>query len=206
MEPEWLKLARSLQAVAQNGLDLSKGVYDRERYLDVQRIAARMLELGSDTAIEPILDLISQQTGYTTPKVDVRAVVVRAERILLVREKSDQRWALPGGWCEVNHSPARNAEKETREEAGLSVRATRLLAVYDRSCHDHPPYPFHVYKLFIHCVLDNDSEPAPGLETMDAGFFAETELPPLSSGRVNQTQIHRMFEMLRHPERPAEFD
>ena len=205
MEPEWLKLARSLQAIAQNGLEYSDGVYDKERYIDVQNIALRMMELGSDTKIERIEELFQKQTGYATPKVDVRAVIMRDEQVLLVQEKTDQCWALPGGWADVNLSAGNNAAKETQEEAGLSVRAERLLAVYDRSQHHHPPFPFHVYKFFIHCVIVS-GEPTVGLETMDVGFFPLSKLPPLSTGRVNETQIHRMAEILRHPEWPTEFD
>jgi len=205
MEPEWLKLARSLQAIAQNGLEYSDGVYDKERYKDVRNIALRMMELGSDTRIECIQNLFAKQTGYATPKVDVRAVILREEQVLLVQEKTDQRWALPGGWADVNLSAGQNAEKETEEEAALEVRAERLLAVYDRSQHHHPPFPFHVYKFFIHCVVVS-GEPSPGLETMGAEFFSLSSLPPLSTGRVNEMQVHRMVEILQHPDWPTEFD
>ena len=205
MEPEWLKLARTLQAVAQNGLEYAEGEYDKERYQDVRNVALRMLELGSDTKIERISGLFSEQAGYATPKVDVRAVVVRDGEVLLVREKTDRRWAMPGGWCDVNLSAKQNAEKETLEEASMVVRAERLLAVHDRSLHHHPPFPFHVYKFFIQCAIVS-GEPAPGSETLAAEFFKPDDLPPLSTGRVTEAQVHRMLDIHDHREWPTEFD
>jgi ADP-ribose pyrophosphatase YjhB (NUDIX family) len=192
--PFWLETAKRIQALAQAGLAYTTNEYDRERYEELQRIGFAMLQEYSDTPVEKIQQLFAGETGYPTPKVDIRAVVIRANTILMVQEKSDRRWALPGGWADIGYSPKEIAVKEVKEEAGLSVRPVRLLAVYDKMKHDHPPSPFHVYKIFILCEDDGDS-PEPGMETIDAGFFPADQLPPLSVERNTEKQILTMFDL-----------
>ena len=204
-EPQWLALTRNLQAIAQNGLAFAEDPYDRERYRELRVIASRLMAIGASEEVEPIIELFSRDTGYTTPKVDVRGVVLRDERVLLVEERSDGHWALPGGWADPGLTPSACIEKEIREEAGLAAKVLRLLAVHDRGSHEHPPGPFSVYKLFFHCGT-NTAEPTPGLETTAARFFALDKLPALSTGRVTKTQIEKMVAAARHPEWPAAFD
>ena len=204
-EPEWLVLTRNLQAIAQNGLAFTEGAFDRVRYEELRVIASRLMALASGADEQQIIDLFSQQQGYTTPKVDVRGVVLRGERILLVQERSDRCWSLPGGWADPGLTPSACIEKEISEEAGLIAKALRLLAVYDRGSHDHPPYPFSVYKLFFHCEVEN-LEPTAGLETAAAGFFSLQDLPVLSTGRVTSAQIEQMVEAVRNPACPVAFD
>jgi ADP-ribose pyrophosphatase YjhB (NUDIX family) len=152
--------------------------------------------------------MFTQQTGYATPKVDVRGAVFRDGQILLVRETADgNRWTLPGGWADVNESPAEAVVKEVREEAGLEVRASKLSAVWDRSRHAHKPiYPFHIWKLFFLCeVIGGELQNGP--ETSEVAFFAEHDLPiDLSTSRVLPLQLKRMFEHMRQPNLPTDFD
>jgi ADP-ribose pyrophosphatase YjhB (NUDIX family) len=212
--PQWLAWARELQAIAQNGLHFTKDGYDRERFEAVREIAAQMMAAGSEAPVEAIVGLFGKQAGYATPKVDVRGVVFRDEQILLVRESEDNLWTLPGGWCDPNESPSESVTREIVEEAGFHTQAVKLLAVFDRAKHNHLPlHPFHVYKLFIRCEIEqhaaaHEYEPAlkPNLETLESAFFAEDQIPELSIGRVTMAQIARMFQHLRHPEWPADFD
>jgi ADP-ribose pyrophosphatase YjhB (NUDIX family) len=141
------------------------------------------------------------------PRGPVRGVVFNADdAILLVQEREDGRWTLPGGWADVQTSPAENVVKEIEEESGYRTRATKLLAVYDRSRHPHvPPFPHHVYKLFFLCELV-DGAPRGSIETSDVGFFRESELPELSLSRVLPSQLYRFFEHRRNPDLPADFD
>lgn len=204
-DPRWLEWARRVAAIAQNGLTYTEGPFDRERYLELRRIAAEMMGAYSDTPPERVLDLFTHQTGYATPKVDVRGVVFHQGRILLVQEKEDGCWTLPGGWADAGETPAEAVTKEIREESGYLVRPVKLLAVYDRDRHGAPPLPWAVYKLFIACELTG-GEAAHSIETSGVGFFAEDEIPPLSLGRVMPAQIRRMFEHLRDPHLPTDFD
>jgi ADP-ribose pyrophosphatase YjhB (NUDIX family) len=205
MTPAWLPHIRRLQAIAQTGLAYSRDPFDLERYAALREVAALLLadlSTGDPAAVESFFD---GDTGYATPKVDVRAVVFDGGSVLMVRERSDGLWTLPGGWADVGASPGEVAEREVLEEAGLTVRASRLLAVYDRDRHGHPPMPHHVYKMFIRCEVTGGSL-QPGTETSDASFFPESELPPLSVARVTAVQVRRMFEHHRDPALPADFD
>jgi ADP-ribose pyrophosphatase YjhB (NUDIX family) len=205
MEPKWLDWARRLQAIAQSGLAYSPGQYDLERYEALREIAAEIMADGSGGAVEAIRDLFAGQAGHATPKVDVRGAVFRDGRILLVQERSDGGWTLPGGWADVGESAAEATVREVREESGYEVRALKLLAVYDRNRHEHPAIPFHAYKLFFRCDLIGGA-PSVSSETAGVDWFAEDRLPTLSTTRVTAEQIHRLFGHYRHPEWPADFD
>jgi ADP-ribose pyrophosphatase YjhB (NUDIX family) len=163
--------------------------------------------LAEHTGMDPVrsLGLFAGESGYPTPKVDVRGVVFRDDRLLLVREREDGLWTLPGGWADVGESPREAVEKEIREETGYHTRAVKLLAVWDRDRHGAPPLPWYVYKLAIRCELIGGMA-ADSIETEAAEFFAEDQIPPLSRGRVTPAQIARIFEHHRHPEWPTEFD
>jgi len=188
-------------------MHFSDNPYDRQRYEEVRRTAAEMMaRLGGG---EPgrVLDLFRHDTGYATPKIDCRGVVFQKDRILLVREVMDgNRWTLPGGWADVNASPADNVVREIREESGFETRAVKLIALYDRARHPHlPPFPHHVYKAFFRCEITG-GQARTSLETSEVGFFPEDEIPELSVTRVTPGQIARCFEHFRHPGLPTDFD
>jgi ADP-ribose pyrophosphatase YjhB (NUDIX family) len=134
--------------------------------------------------------------------------VIVEGRILLVQEREDQAWALPGGWADIGESAATAAERETREEAGLEVRATKLIALYDREHQGHPPHPEYSYKAFFACAPVSDPAPLPraGSETLGAAFFDRHDLPPLSLPRVLPEQIETAFAHAADPDLPTEFD
>jgi len=205
-DTRWLEWAKQLQAIAQNGLAFATDAYDVERYQAVRSIVAEMLAAGSGAAPSVILETLEKESGYATPKVDVRGVVFREDKLLMVRERSDGKWTLPGGWADVCASPAENVVREIHEESGFGTVATKILAIYDRSKHPHePPFPFHVYKLFILCTIVGGTMTTSN-ETDSVEFFAEHEIPELSITRVTPAQIKRMFEHHRQPGLPADFD
>jgi ADP-ribose pyrophosphatase YjhB (NUDIX family) len=205
-EPRWLDWCSRLQAIAQTGLTFAQDTYDIERYHAIREIAAEMIATGAGTDVSVIRNLLAADSGYATPKVDVRGAVFRDGKILLVRERSDGKWALPGGWADVSESPTENVVREIREESGFETRVVKLLAVLDRSKHPHEPaFPFHVYKLFLHCEIIG-GQATPSSETDGVDFFAETELPELSLTRITEAQIRRLFEQQRHPDLPTDFD
>ena len=205
-EPKWLTWARELQALGQNGLHYSDQPFDRQRYEAVLRIAAEMFGARSETEVGDVMAVFRSQLGHATPKVDVRGAVFRADRLLLVKEKRDQLWTLPGGWADPNETPRQAIEREIFEESGYRTRVVQLAGVYDRMNQGPiPPYPYHVYKIFFLCELMGGS-PAENIETDAAEFFPEDAIPPLSIPRVNLRQIRRLFEMHRRPDLPADFE
>jgi ADP-ribose pyrophosphatase YjhB (NUDIX family) len=170
------------------------------------QIAAEMVAAGDEAEAARVLEVFRAETGYATPKVDVRGVAFRAGRILLVRGADDGLWTMPGGWADVGESPSAAVEKEVREESGFPARAVRLLGVQNRDLRERGPWPFHAYKLFFLCELLAD-EPGPltGVETEEVGFFDEDSLPELSQ-RVGDHGVGWLFERLRDPALPPAFD
>jgi ADP-ribose pyrophosphatase YjhB (NUDIX family) len=210
-QDQWLTWARRLQALAQSGLAYTQNPFEIERYNFVREIAFEILAAHSELAVDQVRDLFSGEGGYATPKVDVRGVVFRPgpasgrDGMLLVRELRDGLWTLPGGWADVGDSPAEATVREVYEESGYQTRAVKLLACYDRNKHGHPPRGFHIYKLFFQCELLG-GEATSSVETADAAFFCEDEIPALSLPRVTPEQIARFFAHRRHPEWPTDFD
>ncbi len=197
MERTLFERIKRIQALAEIGLAYCNSQYDKERYDEIHEICLDMLEQLTDVPLEKIRPIIQEKNGYKTPKVDVRAVVFNAEGlILLVQEKVDGCWSLPGGWADVGYTPRQIAEKECFEEAGLTVKATQLLAVLDKTAQQMPPDFEYVYKLFIRCKPIGESI-CVGEETMDVGWFSENNLPELSRPRNMESQIHLMFEYFR---------
>jgi ADP-ribose pyrophosphatase YjhB (NUDIX family) len=203
--PQWIDWAQRLQALAQSGLAYSPNTYDRERYEIIRSIAVEMLSAAAGIELPQVQGLIDAQAGYATPKIDIRGVVFQDGKILLVRELADRGWTLPGGWVDVNEPPSRAVEREVWEESGYQVRANKLLAVYDRNQHGHPPYIFHTYKLYVRCELTG-GKPVDSHETDGARFFGADELPPLSTARTTPEVLARMFAHYDHPHWPTDFD
>jgi ADP-ribose pyrophosphatase YjhB (NUDIX family) len=220
-DPQWLLWARKLQSIAQQGLTTTFGgrhPMDLERYEEVQHVAAEITAYNSDLQIEQLIELFEVDQGFATPKVAVRACVFKDEAMLLVQEKRDMRWAIPGGYADVNDSPGDAAAREVLEETGYKVEPRRLLAIYDRMRHPHAPVRFrHLWTVFIDCELIGKVQEASPLETGENGFFGLDDLPPLwqppasrelpEEHRTHQRQqIARLFALHADPSLGADFD
>jgi ADP-ribose pyrophosphatase YjhB (NUDIX family) len=200
-----LDLARRLLALSQSGLHFTPQEYDRERYREVAEIATRLLEAESCRSADTLHQTWFVEDGYATPKIDVRGAIFRDRHVLLVRETTDGKWTLPGGWADVNDSPSYAVEKEIEQESGFTARAVKLAALYDRNKHEHPPYLFHAWKAFFICdILSGEARTSH--ETDGVEFFPLDALPELSTGRATAAQIRRMYEHHVHREWATEFD
>lgn len=205
MNDHSLELVRRLHALARTGLHFCRDEYDRERYEGIERIAAELLAGDDEPVRRGLLAAWSAEAGYVTPKVDVRGAVFRDGEVLMVREAADGLWTLPGGWADVNESPAQAVEKEVLQESGLRVRAVKLAALYDRNRHGHGDFLFHSWKAFFLCEVQG-GELRGSYETDAVGFFATDALPPMSTGRCTPRQVLRMREHWRERGLPADFD
>ncbi|MGY6029568.1 NUDIX hydrolase [Phytobacter sp. AG2a] len=195
-------VAQKLNAIAQTGLTYSKDVFDKERYETLRQIAEYLLlsrfDIDSET-LNPI-----SESGYATPKTDVRAFIIRDGKLLMVKEADEGKWSLPGGWADVGDTPSAAVCREVLEETGLEVKATKLLGVWDRNLHGHPPLPWHVYKLIFLCEETGGSL-AISHESTDIGFFALNDLPALSLTRIVPEELLVSMEIATS-ERPTYFD
>lgn len=198
MNNQWLDWAKQIQAIAQTGLTYTKDIYDQERYETLRKLSVDIISNYSFVGKDRIQLTFASDTGYATPKTDIRGVVFREGKILMVREKTDGAWALPGGWADVGYSPYEVAVKEIKEETGFDAMPLRLLAVLDKKFHNHPPEPYHIYKMFVQCQIIG-GEAVGGVETSEVRFFSENELPELSTERNTELQIKTMFEFLQEP-------
>jgi ADP-ribose pyrophosphatase YjhB (NUDIX family) len=202
------RIAIKVGALAQNGLTYAESPYDLDRYRQLAELAAALLSVVANRPAAEFAEELGRDIGYATPKVDVRGVLFDAsDRVLLMRERSDGLWSLPGGWADPLDSPSEAVVREIREETGYGASVVKLAACWDRDRQGHvPPLPVHAYKLFFICRGTGVVNSPDALETLDVAWFALDELPPLSLGRVNALQLHRMLEHHHHPELPTEFD
>ncbi len=205
MSRQWLDWAKELQAIGQIGLAYSKDKYDLERFQRIRDISAEILSLHTEIKAEVIRDLFANETGYNTPKVEVRAVVLKDNQVLLVKEEGDGRWSLPGGWADIQYSIAENVKKECMEESGVAVHPEWILAVYDRKKHHETPFPYEVYCVFVACRYVGGSHQE-NIETTDSGFFPLDQLPDLSVGRNTYDQLYQCVEAIRQNNRITYFD
>ncbi len=190
----WTDWVKQIQAIAQAGQTYTKDKYDQERFDQLSELAKQMFAQLSSAPIEQIKQVFIPETGYPTPKIDLRAAVIKDNKILLVREREDNRWTLPGGWADVCETASTGVMREVEEESGYIVDNPRLIRIKDRAVHDYQPeYPFHIYKLFFLCDLVG-GEAKENLEVSEIGFFAIDEIPPLSSGRTSMDDIHTAFK------------
>jgi ADP-ribose pyrophosphatase YjhB (NUDIX family) len=202
------RIAIRLAAIAQDGLVFSHDDYDIDRYQKVSALAAELMSAVSGRDAAELAIEISRDSGYATPKIDVRGVIFDDdERVLLMRERTDGKWSLPGGWADPGDTPSQAVTREILEETGHQAEAVKLLACWDRERQGNPPpMPVHVYKLFFLCRQTGPAQAPAALETLDVGWFSLTELPPLSLGRVNHRQLERALVHHRDPSLPTEFD
>jgi ADP-ribose pyrophosphatase YjhB (NUDIX family) len=203
--PRWLEWAREIQALAQTGIHYSENHFQKERSLRLLEIAAEIIAGHTDLETPELVHIFQAQTGYATPRVDVRAAVFLDGRILLVRESLDGGWTMPGGWADVGDLPSASAEREVWEEAGFRVRARRIIGVYDANRID-PLQLFHAYKLVFLCEIESGSART-SPETSEVGFFSPEDLPPnLSPERTQARHLRDAFIAFHSPDCPAVFD
>jgi ADP-ribose pyrophosphatase YjhB (NUDIX family) len=205
-DPQWLRVAQELRAIAQTGLTFTTDRFDRLRYERIRELAATMVARGSGGNYETILGILVEDKGYATPKVDVRGAAFVDGRVLLVREISDGKWTLPGGWADINQTAAECVVREIAEESGFVAKALKLAAVHDYQRSNRPSRHLDsIYKMFFICEIVGGAARTSD-ETSEVAFFARDALPPLSQGRTTAAQIERMFQHAEHPELAADFD
>ncbi|MCX6081494.1 MAG: NUDIX hydrolase [Chloroflexi bacterium] len=202
--PKWLDWAREIYSLSQAGITYSGNDYDIQRYQRLQEITAEMLASQSELSKQTVLQSFSMQHGYATPKIDVRGAVIRDGKILLVRERTDGRWAMPGGWGDIGDAPAAMVAREVWEESGFRVNVDKLVGVYDAN-RLQPLEFYHLYKLIFLCSITSGSA-TPSIETLDVEFFGMDNLPPLSETRTNIRILNEVFAHYENPGRPTFFE
>lgn len=202
---KWLGWARRIQAISQTGLEFAQNEYDIERNKKLEKIAAEIIAEHSQLNISELIEIFSDQKGYATPKVDVRTAILKDEKILLVKEISDGKWAMPGGWADVGDIPSEAAIREAKEESGFDVEILKVVGVYDANRNSGTLELFHAVKIVYLCKIIN-GEATPSFETPEVSFFDLNNLPPLSENRTNLRHIEHIKTHLKDASHFTFFD
>lgn len=201
----WLTIAKKNNSIAQAGLTFTKDEYDRERYESLLELSMVILNNITEIDTKRLDFIFNRDIGYQTPKVGVRAVVFKDDKILLVKERMDNKWCMPGGYADVGMTPSEIAINEVKEESGFDVKALRILGLIDYNKHQSRPFPFDIYQIFMECEIIG-GEAKTGIETSDVGFFDIDHLPELSVRRVTKEQILKMYELHKNKTLEPIFD
>ena len=204
-QPRWLEWAREIQALAQTGLTFTENDYEVQRLKRLVEIAAEIVEAHTGLPKEPLVESFLAQPGYATPKIDVRGATVRNGQILLVKERTDGRWCMPGGWADVGEYPSEGVAREVWEESGFEVVVRKVIGVYDTNRGGVPLSFYHAYKIVYLCEITG-GEACPSNETEAVGFFDFDDLPPLSSCRTNEAHLAEVRAHIEDDGRPTTFD
>ena len=205
LEFKWLEIAREIQQLSQTGLAFANNDYEKERYKRLNEITSEIIEHHTDLEKESLHKVLMNQPGYATPKVDVRAAVIKDGKILLVQESTDNCWAMPGGWADVGNLPSEVASRECKEESGYDVKPIKVVGVFDANRSGRPLEFFHAFKIIFLCELIG-GEAKPSDETLDVQFFDFNDLPSLSLNRTNEKHLNEIKLHLSNPERKTFFD
>lgn len=204
-QSKWLDWAREIQQLSQTGLAFAVTDYEKKRYARLIEIAAEIVSDRTQLEKEPVQKILMEQPGYATPKVDIRAAVIKEGKILLVHERSDDKWAMPGGWADIGDIPSEVAIRETKEESGYDVRPVKVIGVFDANRDNRKLEFFHAFKIVFLCELLG-GEASTSDETQDVGFFSFEQLPPLSPFRTNENHIKQVITHLKNSNSSVYFD
>ncbi len=194
-----LELIKRIKALSDTGLVYAEDDYNKERYNELKTISLQLMAQVSDESLEKLEDFFMPVTDYPTVKVDVRGFVLNeSDEILMAKESIDGKWTIPGGWADIGDTPSEAVIKEIFEETGLVAKVVRLLAVYDKKCHPHPPQPFYIYKLNFLCKIIGGGLKH-GFDMQGAGFFPLNRLPELSEDRILRSQIQHLYKLSKDP-------
>lgn len=201
-----LEQIKRIKALAETGLVYAEDEYNRERYEELKQIALELMASVANQPLSVLENFYMPVTDYPTPKVDVRGLVLNEKnQVLMAKESIDGKWTIPGGWAEVGYTPSTCVTKEIEEETGLNTTVVRLLAVYDKQSHPHPPQPFYIYKLCFLCQLTG-GELHHGFDMQGAAFFDVDDLPELSTDRILESQIKQLHTMAVENKTDVYFD
>jgi len=204
-EFNWLVVAREIQQLAQTGSAFAVTDYEKNRYKRLTEITAEIIEHHTDLQKESVQKILMDHPGYATPKIDVRAAVIKDNKILLVQETTDNCWAMPGGWADVGDVPSEVAIRECKEESGYDVNPIKVIGVFDANRVGGRLEFFHAFKIIFLCELIG-GEAKISDETIDVQFFDLEHLPILSLNRTNDKHINEIKLHLINPERKTFFD
>lgn len=200
-EKDILSYVLKVEEISHAGLKYSKDPYAIDNYKSLEILSKDFLEKKLETPITG--ENFFKRDVYPTPNVSVRTVIFdeKREKVLLVQEKWDQGYSLPGGWSELGLTPKESALKEVREEAGAEAELVSLIGVFDRYEGLHlsgvPEYIL-AFEGKIKKVISK-----PCFEIMEASYFPLDALPVWSK-KNNPEQMVKIITLAK--ENKTSFD
>lgn len=193
MKSSLLNNQRAMLALIQSGLAYTTDVFDRDRYQKLQTLLIEQMANTSTTSVDDLTASLTQDSGYITPKLDVRGLIRRGNQFLLVQDIRTKLWALPGGFADVGDSPVENVRREVWEETGRHVDVQGLLTIFDTARRPDIPQLFQYYKLVFACEI-TDGQFEPNIEVAQTAYFTLDNLPPLSENRTTEAQLIQLLQ------------
>jgi ADP-ribose pyrophosphatase YjhB (NUDIX family) len=130
------------------------------------------------------------------------AVVTDArERIVLIRRRDNDLWALPGGAMELGESIVDAAVREVKEETGLDVEITGLVGVYTNPHHVMAYTDGEVRQQFSLCFTTRHlgGELQTDSESTDIAWISPEHLASLD---MHPSMLLRIQHYLQHRDAP----
>src|SRR5688572_19264536 len=121
-----------LRAISTMGLYYAKTEYDKERYEQILSVAFDLLANLEERPFEAIKrEFLEDNWLHMSPAAGAEAVIVREEKIMLIKRSDNGLWAVPGGLVEVGETLSEAAQRELWEETGIHGQVTKLLGIFD---------------------------------------------------------------------------
>lgn len=199
------EIADELRSVADMGLLYANNDYDRERYIRIQALSARLLGLLESKSETEILQLFRdlkstvvapafrENLSHISPWNGANAVVIQDNKILLGKRADNGLWDTFGGLVEVGETLAEAAVREAREEVGIEVKPIKLMAVFDSRLWGTVPVA-QLYHVHFLCGWVS-GQPAPSNEVTEVAWFEEHQAKDLQAGLKDWLPI--LFKVYR---------
>ena len=185
--------ADELRALANAGLHYAENDYDRDRYERILRVSARLIAAADERDEAEVLAEFQDNLLHLSPLLGSSAAVYQDGKVLLGKRVDNGLWDLCGGFVEVGETLAEAALREAREEAGLNVSVTQLLAVFDSRLW-RTRMKAHMYHAVFRAELISGT-PTPTNEMTGFVWADETNLPELHHSQKHTLGL--IFKLLR---------
>lgn len=185
-----------VHSIAKIGLTYSKDPYAIDNYKEINELSKKMLEDFMNVKFDR--PSMFSKDVYPTPNISVRTLILKDNKILLVKEANTNLWSFPGGWCDLYDSPSKAAFNEVSQEAGIEPEITRLIGVLDRTPHkSNQNVPEYV--LLFEGNIDGKKFHEHCHETNDVKFFDLNALPEMSK-KLSKEEIDRVIKAQQNNE------
>jgi mutator protein MutT len=113
------------------------------------------------------------------PLLGVGAIIVRNDRVLLVRRINpplEGQWSIPGGLVETGETTRQAIVREVSEETGLEIEPVKLVEVFERVLRDRQSRVQYHYVLIDYLCRALSGDPRAGSDVSEVRWASMDEL------------------------------